>query len=131
MDVQRTLELRPWTFDRNLLTLEPLVGSVLPGSVNLDWSPFFVHVHGLPPGLRTLEVIRSLGHRLGKWLVQDQIESEVQWRETVRIRININTLLPLSRAITLRSDEDDAVIVRFTYERLPNFCYMRCSVFKF
>ncbi|KAL0438846.1 UNVERIFIED_CONTAM: hypothetical protein Slati_2367600 [Sesamum latifolium] len=71
VDLKRTLDLRPWTFDRNLLIIQPLLPELL-----------------------------------------------------IRIRVNIFTTAPIKREIKLRSELEDEVLVRFTYERLPNFCYI-------
>ncbi|KAK4441788.1 hypothetical protein Salat_0513700 [Sesamum alatum] len=48
VDLRRTLALRPWTFDRNLLILQPLVPGDSPEGVALDWCPFFIRVYACP-----------------------------------------------------------------------------------
>ncbi|KAK4417244.1 hypothetical protein Salat_2550000 [Sesamum alatum] len=92
-DLRRVLDLRPWVFDKNLLILQTLSQSEDPLSVNLDWCPFFVHIHNLPYGQRTLEV-------------------------------NINVTLPLKQALRFCSESGEESVVRFSYKRLPNFCYL-------
>ncbi|KAK4424535.1 hypothetical protein Salat_1646900 [Sesamum alatum] len=47
-DLRRVLDLRPWIFDRNLVVIHPLSPTANPLEVDLDWCPFFVHVHDLP-----------------------------------------------------------------------------------
>ncbi|KAK4423020.1 hypothetical protein Salat_1884600 [Sesamum alatum] len=105
LDLRRVLDMRPWIFYRNLIVFQQLSPKDDPLSLNLDWCPFFVHVHDLPYGLRTIDVIQYLGCSLGSWLEDSHIERDVYWFEMVRIRININITLPLKRALQLCSEE--------------------------
>ncbi|KAK4424714.1 hypothetical protein Salat_1665000 [Sesamum alatum] len=123
-DLRRVLDLRPWIFDKNLLIFQPLAQSDDPLSVNLDWCPFFVHIHDLPFGQRTLAVIQHIGGCVGSWLSDHAIEQDISFYETVRIRININVTKPLKRALRICSKSGEESMIRFSYERLPNFCYL-------
>ncbi|KAK4415646.1 hypothetical protein Salat_2672000 [Sesamum alatum] len=123
-DLRRVLDLRPWIFDRSLVVIQPLSSMVDPLTVDLDWCPFFVHVHDIPYSQRTVAVVRYIGNCLGAWLEEVDIARFISWFETVRIRININVTKPLKRALRLRLEQGDEVVVRFFYERLPNFCYL-------
>ncbi|KAK4413541.1 hypothetical protein Salat_2766700 [Sesamum alatum] len=125
-DLRRVLDLRPWIFDRNLVVLQPLALTGDPLTTNLDWCPFFVHVHDLPYPQRTVAVVRYIGDCLGAWMDATDISRDISWFENVRVRLNINVTVPLKCALRLRSEHGDEVVVRFSYERLPNFCYM-CS----
>ncbi|KAL0402609.1 UNVERIFIED_CONTAM: hypothetical protein Slati_4290800 [Sesamum latifolium] len=60
VDVKCTLELGPWTFDRNLMILQPLSSLGSPWDIYLNWCSFFVHVHNLPYKMRGEEVIRDV-----------------------------------------------------------------------
>ncbi|KAK4434561.1 hypothetical protein Salat_0618900 [Sesamum alatum] len=90
-DLRRVLDLRPWIFYHNLLSVD---------------------------------VLRFIGAHLGAWFDEDNIESHITWLESVRIRVNINVSIPLKRALTLHSEHGATVMVRFSYECLPNFCYL-------
>ncbi|KAL0458618.1 UNVERIFIED_CONTAM: hypothetical protein Slati_0489000, partial [Sesamum latifolium] len=68
VDMQRTLEGRPWTFDRNLLILQPIDETDDPGGVNLDWCPFVVHIHDIPMNLRNEQVLTIVGNKIGQFL---------------------------------------------------------------
>ncbi|KAK4413172.1 hypothetical protein Salat_2729700 [Sesamum alatum] len=94
-DLRRVLDMWPWIFDRNLIVFQQLSPKEDPLSLNLDWCPFFVHVHDIPYGLRTIDVIRCLGSSLDSWLDDSHIEQH-----------------------------GEVVVVRFSYKRLPNFCYL-------
>ncbi|KAK4415662.1 hypothetical protein Salat_2673600 [Sesamum alatum] len=54
-DLRRVLDMWPWIFYRNLIVLQQLSPQEDPLSLNLDWCPFFVHVHDLPYGLQTIK----------------------------------------------------------------------------
>ncbi|KAL0439101.1 UNVERIFIED_CONTAM: hypothetical protein Slati_2393100 [Sesamum latifolium] len=40
------------------------------------------------------------------------------------MRVGLNVNKPLKRAMKVRSTSGEELLVRFTYERLPNFCYL-------
>ncbi|KAK4413728.1 hypothetical protein Salat_2785600 [Sesamum alatum] len=120
-DLRRALEMRPWTFDRNLIILQRVNQQEDPSNICLDWSPLYVHIHDLRYGQRTLDVLRYIVSCLGEWEDEAHIEQDVSWLEVVRVRVLLNITLPLKRALTLRSEVGDAAVIRFSYERLPNF----------
>ncbi|KAK4417188.1 hypothetical protein Salat_2544400 [Sesamum alatum] len=90
-DLRHALEMRPWT---------------------IDWN------------LRTLDVLRYIVSCLGQWEDKAHIDQDVSWLKVVCVRVLLNVTLPLKRALTLRSEAGDAPVIRFSYERLPNFCYL-------
>ncbi|KAK4438483.1 hypothetical protein Salat_0182600 [Sesamum alatum] len=61
-----------------------------PLSISLDWCPFFVHVHDLRLGQRSVDVLRYIGDYVGAWLDAGNMERDIFWFENVRIRLNIN-----------------------------------------
>ncbi|KAK4415198.1 hypothetical protein Salat_2627000 [Sesamum alatum] len=123
-DLRQVMEMRPWNFDKNLILLQPLSHQTDPLTINLDWCPFFVHIHDLRYGQCTVEVVRYIGNYLGSWSDSDSIDRDIYWFETIRIHVNINVTLPLKSALKLRSESGEECVVRFSYERLPNFCYL-------
>ncbi|KAK4421993.1 hypothetical protein Salat_2150000 [Sesamum alatum] len=84
-----------------------------PLAVNLDWSPFFVHIHDLPYGQHTLDVIVHIGTCLGSWLHASDISRDIAFHETVHIHINLYMMLPLKRALRLCSESGEEMVVRF------------------
>ncbi|KAK4423004.1 hypothetical protein Salat_1883000 [Sesamum alatum] len=123
-DIRRVLVMRPWIFYRNLVVLQPLSLSDDPLSISLDWCPFFVHIHDLNCGQRSVAVVRHIGKAVGSWLDVENVEKDISWFEHVRIRLNINVSASLKRALRIQSAAGESSIVRFSYERLPNFCYL-------
>ncbi|KAK4418218.1 hypothetical protein Salat_2234500 [Sesamum alatum] len=123
-DLRQALDMRPWIIDRNLVVLQPLSQPEDPLSISLDWCPFFVHIHDLRLGQRSVDVLRYIGNYVGVWLDAANIERDISWFENVRNRLNINVSIPLKRALRIQLDTGASCIVRFSYERLPNFCYL-------
>ncbi|KAL0370779.1 UNVERIFIED_CONTAM: hypothetical protein Sangu_0396000 [Sesamum angustifolium] len=104
--------------------MESVDTGVNPIDVCLDWSPFTVYVHDIPLSLQTREMANNIGNKLGQFLDTELYEYGSNWSSDWRLRINLNVSRPLKRAIRLRSAEGEGKLVTFTYEKLPNFCYL-------
>ncbi|KAL0455025.1 UNVERIFIED_CONTAM: hypothetical protein Slati_0841700 [Sesamum latifolium] len=68
VDLDRTLRGCPWAFDKNLTILRMVNEDENPATIELNWCPFYVHVHGLPIRLMTRDVAESIGNRIGHFL---------------------------------------------------------------
>ncbi|KAL0355630.1 UNVERIFIED_CONTAM: hypothetical protein Sradi_4009900 [Sesamum radiatum] len=124
LDKQRALEGRPWTFDKNLLILEPLMNRETPDSVNLDWCPFTVHVHNLPLLQHTRNMAEFIGNKIGRFLDYEIREHDSNWSSDMRLKFAMDITKPLKRALRLITPQWEDLLVTFTYDRLPNFCYL-------
>ncbi|KAL0439022.1 UNVERIFIED_CONTAM: hypothetical protein Slati_2385200 [Sesamum latifolium] len=51
-------------------------------------------------------------------------DSGCSWGASLRIRVGLNVNRPLKRALKVRSMLGEELLVRFTYDRLPNFYYL-------
>ncbi|KAL0321162.1 UNVERIFIED_CONTAM: hypothetical protein Sradi_5377700 [Sesamum radiatum] len=127
LDFQRALEGRPWSFDKNLLLLEPIVENVNPDVVDLEWCPFTIHVHDLPLTQHNRNMAEFIGGKIGKFLEYELHEHVLNWSPTMRMRVAMNISKPLKRAMRLCSPTGESFLVTFSYERLPNYCYM-CGI---
>ncbi|KAL0359793.1 UNVERIFIED_CONTAM: hypothetical protein Sangu_0828700 [Sesamum angustifolium] len=72
----------------------------------------------------TSEVCSFIGNKLGRLKEVDLDSNGEVWGSSVRIRVAIDTSKPLKRVLKLRTVLGDEQLVTFTYERLPNFCYL-------
>ncbi|KAK4421869.1 hypothetical protein Salat_2137500 [Sesamum alatum] len=72
----------------------------------------------------TIDVATTIGNRLGHTGDVDQDKNGAVWGSSVRIRASIDITKPLKRALKIRIIFRDEQLVTFTYERLPNFCYL-------
>ncbi|KAL0402427.1 UNVERIFIED_CONTAM: hypothetical protein Slati_4272600 [Sesamum latifolium] len=120
IDRDRVLERCPWAYDKNLLVLAPVDADDDPKLVDITRCDFYIHIHGLPLGKMTKEVACFIGNKLGQFKEVDLDSRGDAWGSSVRIRV----MLPLKRALKIRTVIGDEHLVTFTYERLPNFCYL-------
>ncbi|KAL0433730.1 UNVERIFIED_CONTAM: hypothetical protein Slati_2707300, partial [Sesamum latifolium] len=95
-----------------------------PMRVDLDWCESFVHVHDLPLSIMNLGEVTVIGNKLGKFCDIEMDELGCSWGSTLRIRVALNVNVPLKRVLKLCSARGAELLVHFTYERLPNFCYL-------
>ncbi|KAL0433787.1 UNVERIFIED_CONTAM: hypothetical protein Slati_2713000, partial [Sesamum latifolium] len=74
-DRERALRGSLWVFDRNLVILASIKDDENSMSVQLNWCPFFVHVHGLPLRLMMPEIAETIGNRMGQFMEYDNSNS--------------------------------------------------------
>ncbi|KAL0361675.1 UNVERIFIED_CONTAM: hypothetical protein Sradi_3852000 [Sesamum radiatum] len=128
LERDRVLERCPWAYDKQLLVLAPVDTADDPNTVDLNWCDFHVHIHGLPLGKMTREISTFIGNKLGRFKEVDLDGNGEAWGSSVRIRVALDITKPLSRALKIRTILGDEQLISFTYERLPNFCYL-CGCF--
>ncbi|KAL0429540.1 UNVERIFIED_CONTAM: hypothetical protein Sradi_0580000 [Sesamum radiatum] len=68
-----------------------------------------------------------IGGKIGKFLEYELHEHGLNWSPTMRMRVAMNISKPLKRAMRLCSPTGESFLVTFSYERLPNYCYM-CGI---
>ncbi|KAK4387744.1 hypothetical protein Sango_2381000 [Sesamum angolense] len=71
----------------------------------------------------TRDVAAFIGNKLGKFKEVDLDSNGEVWGSSVRIQVSVDITKPLKRALKIRKLGDEH-LVTFTYERLPNFCYL-------
>ncbi|KAL0383104.1 UNVERIFIED_CONTAM: hypothetical protein Scaly_0597700 [Sesamum calycinum] len=113
----------PMVLRKNLLVLSPIAAKN-PQEVNLDWAEFHTHVHGLPLSKMSKEMAVFIGNHLGKFVDVDMDDAGHVWGSHMRIRVSIDVTKPLKRVLKIRTTLGDEQLLSFTYERLPNFCYL-------
>ncbi|KAK4434325.1 hypothetical protein Salat_0595300 [Sesamum alatum] len=72
----------------------------------------------------TKEVAIWIGNKIGRFVDVDLDANGYVWGASIRIRVAIDITKPLRRALKIRTVLGDEQLVTFTYERLPNFCYL-------
>ncbi|KAL0427400.1 UNVERIFIED_CONTAM: hypothetical protein Slati_2914800 [Sesamum latifolium] len=92
--------------------------------VALDDCDFYIHVHDLPLSMMNLGMTTLIGNRLGSFRDLDSDNTGCSWGATMRIQVSLNVHQPLKRALKLRSPIGKELMIRFTYECLPNFYYL-------
>ncbi|KAL0337653.1 UNVERIFIED_CONTAM: hypothetical protein Scaly_2040400 [Sesamum calycinum] len=124
VDRNRVLEECPWSFEKNFLILSSIDLNENPQEVNLDWTYFHVHVHGLPLSKMSRDMAVFVGNFLGRFVEVDMDSSGHVWGSHMRIRVSIDITKPLKRVMRIRTTLGDEQLLSFAYERLPNFCYL-------
>ncbi|KAL0345256.1 UNVERIFIED_CONTAM: hypothetical protein Sradi_4356900 [Sesamum radiatum] len=95
-----------------------------PVKVDLDWCDFFVHIHDLPLSKMNVGVATFIGNSIGRFRDMEMDERGCAWGASLRIKVGLNVNLPLKRALKIKTPLGGEHLVSFTYERLPNFCYL-------
>ncbi|KAL0417526.1 UNVERIFIED_CONTAM: hypothetical protein Sradi_1166100 [Sesamum radiatum] len=109
---------------KKISSFSPIAANENPQEVNLDWADFHTHVHGLPLSKMSKEMAVFIGTQLGKFVDADMDDAGHVWGSHMRIRISIDVTKPLKRVLKIRTTLGDEQLLSFTYERLPNFCYL-------
>ncbi|KAL0444993.1 UNVERIFIED_CONTAM: hypothetical protein Slati_2222000 [Sesamum latifolium] len=117
-------EGRRWAFEKNLIVFAKVEEDENPADVELTWCDFHVRIHGLPLGKMTKEIAGFIGSKIGCLREVDQYKGPASWGSFMRIRVAIDVSKPLTRALKIRTVLGDEQLLTFTYERLPNFCYL-------
>ncbi|KAL0333024.1 UNVERIFIED_CONTAM: hypothetical protein Scaly_2203900, partial [Sesamum calycinum] len=123
-DRDRVLERCPYAFDKNLLVLAPVEAEDDPNLMDLNWCKFHIHIHGLPLGKITQEIVVFIGNRLEKFKEVDLDRNGEVLGSSICIRVALDIAKPLKRALKLHTVLGDDHLIFFTYERLQNFCYL-------
>ena len=113
-DLLTVLEKRPYYYGRWMVIVqrwEPTVSKNFPSLL-----PFWIKVQGIPVHLWTEETIQKLGEDLGVFEKMEITSS------TVRMRVQVNGLLPLIKSSVIEYANGDEVTASFVYEKLDRHC---------
>ena len=126
-DKKKVMEMRPWSFEKQLMLMREFEGELIPKEIVLKWSPFWIQIYNLPLKCMTSGTGNAIGAKIGEVLEVDVPENGVQWGKYFRVRVNVDTTKKLVRGKKINIEECGSRWVYFKYERLPNFCY-RCGM---
>uniref|UniRef100_A0A803QCJ3 Reverse transcriptase domain-containing protein n=1 Tax=Cannabis sativa TaxID=3483 RepID=A0A803QCJ3_CANSA len=128
-DMRRVLERQPWHFDHCLVTCANPAGldTLLPNQ--LRYSPFWIQVHSIPFGQKSLKLAKLIGDEVGDFLEVDKLTL----LKVSGLFLWIRVLIDVSKSITRGILVDFKSIHRekwlnFKYENFPNICY-HCGMF--
>ncbi|KAG8377228.1 hypothetical protein BUALT_Bualt08G0006500 [Buddleja alternifolia] len=125
-DLDRVMGGGPWCFDNDLLVLKLLHENDDPLSVPLLWVEFYVLARGLPLSKMNEDMASFIGNSLGSYRSVDLARNGVSGGSTLRIRVALDVNKPLRRLSSFKAGPNSFKIT-YSYERLPNFCYI-CGV---
>ncbi|KAF5475547.1 hypothetical protein F2P56_007345 [Juglans regia] len=95
-------------------------------SLYLTEAVFWIRLHDLPLMGINETVGRMVGGACGKVIEVDLSNGEVEWGEFMRIHVCVDVYKPLLRGKKILLGLNGPYWIRFSYERLPDFCYI-CS----
>lgn len=113
-DLVAVLEKRPFHFAKWMIIAQRWEPTASPSFPSLI--PFWIKVQGIPVHLWTEETISELGEDIGIF------EKAEITPLTVRMRVQVNGLLPLMKTSVIEYSNGDEVKVSFVYERLDKHC---------
>ncbi|KAL0431436.1 UNVERIFIED_CONTAM: hypothetical protein Sradi_0769600 [Sesamum radiatum] len=70
------------------------------------------------------DIANFIGKKISRFLGSDQTTGPESLGSFMRLRIGIDVTKPLPQVVKIRIVLGDEQIVTFTYEWLPNFCYL-------
>lgn len=114
----------PWSFDKHLILTSDVEGLKQTHQVHLSEALFWVHIHDLPVLVHNSTMGRRIGQALGKVIEVDLEHDDMAWGEYMHIRVCMNVSKPLLRGKKVCVGSSQPIWVTFSYERLPNFCYL-------
>ncbi|KAK4420963.1 hypothetical protein Salat_2046800 [Sesamum alatum] len=65
-----------------------------------------------------------IGNKLGKYRAMDWYKDDPSSLTEFKLRVGLNIQNPLRRIMKIRSPDGEDYVIQFTYERLPNFCFL-------
>ncbi|XP_060965059.1 uncharacterized protein LOC133034062 [Cannabis sativa] len=124
MDIDRVIEGSPWTFDRVPLVFERLKSGDNPRMVVLNHLDFWVQLHDITSGFKSVSVAKDIGNYIGKFLKTDPNDFKSVWRDYLRIRVSICVDVPLKKSMKLQKRNGPICYVKFRYEDLTTFYFV-------
>ncbi|KAK9266357.1 hypothetical protein L1049_012628 [Liquidambar formosana] len=117
----------PWSVRGAHLVLKEWSPGLVLEEISFKVSPFWVQIHGLPPGFKSLDNISKIGLSIGVFIEADVKRSNhLVWNNFLRVRVGIDVSAPLKTGFFLNRAPLPEVWIQFKYERLSDFCY-RCG----
>jgi hypothetical protein len=124
-DYNFVVEGGPWIHLGDVLLVQPLKGSERPSETDLNAVPIWVKMYDVPWDKQTMANGRKWGSRLGKVLAVDVDKDGAQFRDFLRVRIQIPINKRLQTKLTTgvmgKPETHSTYILR--YERVPYFCF--------
>ncbi|XP_021750424.1 uncharacterized protein LOC110716098 [Chenopodium quinoa] len=120
-DKEKVIDGAPWTFDNNILLLKEVQGNEQPDLIDIKHCPYWIRLYNLPLDSRTDNDVRRIGGMIGEVL---EVEEDILgWEKSRRLKVLLDTTLPLRRIQRIRNKKGAITTVQIKYERLATFCF--------
>lgn len=118
------LERQPWHVKGYMLVLKKGSARLSWHEINLDSVPIWVQIHGLPLDRLNELTPKYIVDAIGEVLeIQGKVEKKVWCVPFIRVRVLLNTLLPIPAGYNPDRAPGELIRISFKYERLSGFCY--------
>lgn len=115
----------PWFFDKSLLVLEAPLANQKTTDIEFKKTAFWIRLINLPMGYRKASIAEKIGNSIGEFIEADCERGDLNWGNSIRIRVKLDISRPLLRGFMLRTTGiEGKTWVSVRYERLPEFCYI-------
>ncbi|KAJ9140803.1 hypothetical protein P3X46_031403 [Hevea brasiliensis] len=101
VDMNRVLDMRPWTFNNQLLIIEKVGGYRHPS-----------------------ECAQRIDNDVGEFVSADPNNFTGLWRSYMRVRIRHDVRRPLRRGTRLKQEGDEWFSVTFCFESFSTYCFI-------
>ncbi|XP_037494734.1 uncharacterized protein LOC119370531 [Jatropha curcas] len=124
VDVDRVLDMAPWTFNNQLLILGRVEGNTTLSEIPLFETPLWVQIHKLDDGFMIERVAVRLGNELGSFLDSDPNNFTGPRRSYMRLKYLHDVRNPIRQTLKLRAKAGNWFYPTLAYERLPSICFL-------
>ncbi|KAK4848277.1 hypothetical protein QYF36_011182 [Acer negundo] len=113
-----------WSFDKQLIILQEVVGLGKVNEPEFRLVPFWVQLYNLPIAFMNKETWLFLGGLIGEVKEIDKGSSGDCLGKFIRVRVLVDVLKPLKRIVRVTAGKSRKIVTNMIcYERLPNLCY--------
>ena len=121
-EVEKILKGDPWSFDKHLVMIKWYDYSIPVQDLVFEHVTLWVQVHDIQTNYLSREIAEKLCEAARKVSTEPTL-AEVDRGNVMRIRVTVNTTLPLCRGRVFTLEDGSKGWASFKYERLPNVCY--------
>ena len=123
LDLERVLELEPWTYDKSLVVFRRAVDVETAPLLPFDSVTFWIQLHNVPEQCLTKATGEVVGNTIGGLVQVADPEDDGEGGEFLRVRVVVDIKKSLPRCCKLWSEGEHIGWALLKFERLPNFCY--------
>lgn len=116
-DMERVQSMEPWSFNKHILVLKPLVSDIQPSMMKFDSAPCWIRLYDIPLRGREEGVLRQIGQHFGEVLELDR-STVGGLSRSVRMKIRMNLNNALKRGTKIRIGTSEPCWIPATYERI-------------
>ena len=113
----RVLVRQPWSFNKSLIVFKEFDGLSLLDSINMEWCPFWVQIHGLPFGMMNKKIKIVIREAIREVFDVETNYEQVAWGKWLRVRVNINVQKLLKKGKLISVEGGRKMLILFKYER--------------